>query len=98
MPGPGQKPCKPVPVAGMLYITQPNKEYDQRLLIDSIQVEEDGLFSIQLPAGKYSVFVQDEDQITCTVTNCPDECYCLLVEVQTGEETVQDVTINHATW
>jgi len=98
MPGPGRPPCEPAPISGTIYITKPSERYQADLLIRKVDVSEDGLFSVKLEPGKYSVFVQDGDQITCTITNCPDQCYCLLVEIVDTKVTNQDVTINHATW
>ena len=98
MPGPGQTPCKPKPIAGTFYITQPSKEYKEELLVDSVMTTENGLYSLSLQPGKYSLFVKDGEEIVCTLTNCPDECYCLLIEIEAGVETEQDITINHATW
>ena len=98
MPGPGQKPCKPNPIAGTVYITQPSKEFQVDLLVDSIMTAQDGKYSLSLQPGKYSLFVKDGDEIACTLTNCPDECYCLLIDIQAGVATEQDITINHATW
>ena len=98
MPGPGQKPCKPNPIAGTFYISQPSKEFQKDLLVDSVMTAEDGKYSQSLQPGKYSLFVKDGDETSCTLTNCPDECYCLLIHIEAGVVTEQDITINHATW
>lgn len=98
MPSPGVPPCEPQPLSALLYITQPGEKFNPEKVVDSVRSDRKGRFSLELAAGDYSIFVKDGNQITCTVTSCPAQCYCLPIKVRSDSITRIEVTLDHATW
>ena len=98
MPAPGAPPCKPRPLSALIYISVPSESFNREYLVDSVRSDNGGQFSLQLEAGDYSIFVKDGSQITCTVTSCPSECYCLPVSVFADSTTEVEVMLDHAVW
>ena len=98
MPAPGVPPCEPSPIAAIIYITQLSEKFQEKLLVDSVASASDGSYTVQLSPGKYSLFVKDGDQVICTITQCPDRCYCNPFEIVADAVTVVDANLDHATW
>lgn len=98
MPGPGQPPCKPKPIATTVFISKPSKSFQIENLVDSVVSREDGSFSILLREGTYSIFLRDGNNIVCTGLECPSECICSPVQILTNQELIKDLNIDRASW
>lgn len=98
MPSPNSAPCKAKPISTTVYISQPSKEYQIELVIDSVNTNEMGEFKMSLKAGEYSLFIRDEDQVICDGYNCEKECYCTSFQIQADSTTVINANIDHASW
>lgn len=98
MPGPGVPPCEPKPIAATILITQLTEEFNKSLLVQEVQSNENGLYSIALPPGAYSLFLKDGDEFVCTLIQCPDKCYCHPFEIKADSTTTIDANLDHASW
>jgi len=98
MPSPGAPPCEPIPFSTIVYITSPNETFELNNLVDSVQSNNKGFYSIKLEPGTYSLFIKDEGKIICDFTECPDNCYCHLVKISSDSLTTSDLKIDHAVW
>jgi hypothetical protein len=99
MPAPGNPPCKPSPFSTMVLITKPSEHFNQDLAIDSVRSDANGQYSIYLPAGKYSLFLRDGNEIVCdSWFSDGQNTYCLPFEIKKDSVTVMDANIDHAAW
>ena len=98
MPSPTKPPCEPRPIEATVYVSKPIKEFEKALVLDSVQSNSEGKYSISLPAGKYSLFLKADGEITCSQLNCPSDCYCSLITIESGSRISKDLTIDRATW
>lgn len=98
MPAYGQPPCKPRPAPVTILVCKPTDTYTEDALILKVTSNEDGTFSQRLPVGKYSLFLLDDDGPYCPVTECPDACYCQLVEILPNQTTEVKLNLDHASW
>ncbi len=98
MPGPGRKPCEPKPIATEILITSVSKSYEESLLVKKVKSNKDGIYETNLPPGTYSLFLRDDDQVVCTLIQCPTTCICLPFKISNDSTTVIDANLDHATW
>jgi hypothetical protein len=98
MPGPDAPPCLPRPISTRVFFTSRAETFNKTMVIGEVTSKEDGTFSINLAPGTYSMFLQDGDDVTCDVLECPDRCYCHLVRVEKGKVTEVKANLDHAVW
>lgn len=98
MPSPGVSPCEPSPISTTVAITQPSRDFNLDLLIDSVVASENGEFEINLTEGIYSVFLRDGNDFVCDSWSCSDECHCTLIKITNDSTTNIYINIDHATW
>lgn len=98
MPSPGVEPCKPKPISTTVYVTYASKEYQSKLLKDSIETNDKGEFMLKLPKGTYSLFIKDGNEIICDEYKCEKECFCTPFMIQTDSTTIINANIDHASW
>lgn len=99
MPSPGMPSCKPSPFSTTILITSPSEHFNKNLLVDSIQSNANGQYSIDLQEGKYSLFLRDGNQIICdSWISEGQNTYCLPFEIKKGSITFMDANIDHAAW
>ncbi len=98
MPGPGIPPCEPRPISTTVYITQLSQNFEMKLMMDSVVSGTNGLYTIDLAPGTYSLFLKDENSVVCDYIECPEQCYCQPFEIKSDSITVIDANLDHATW
>ena len=99
MPSPGIPSCKPSPLSTTILITAPSEHFNKNLMVDSVQSSANGQYSIDLPEGKYSLFLRDGNEIICdSWTSEGQNMYCLPFEIKKGSITFMDANIDHAAW
>ncbi|MFK7954412.1 MAG: hypothetical protein AB8B73_16285 [Ekhidna sp.] len=98
MPSPGAAPCKPTPLKTTIFITEPSKNFEMALLIDSIETNSKGEFQMKLIPKEYSLFIKDGDDIICNGYKCKKECYCTPFLIVTDSITNVSANINKASW
>lgn len=98
IPGPSSPPCKKIPVQATLLITQPSEDHKSENEIDRISSNENGSFYIELPEGKYSLFVHHENEIICSWKECSPGCICTPVQIIAGDTTTTEFILNKANW
>lgn len=65
-------------IATSIAITKPSSDYDESLLIKKTNSLDDGVFSVNLPVGEYSVFVLDDTSYICY-----NQCTPILIKKNT---------------
>lgn len=95
---PGPNDCQRGPIATIIFVTSPSEEFNPDLLIASTESNNDGSYTMTLPVGEFSLFLRDGDAVTCTVTSCPDNCFCQLITIEENQATTLDAEIDHAVW
>jgi hypothetical protein len=98
MPGPGVAPCEPRPISATILITKLTEHFDWNLLVDSVKSNSDGIYTIKLQEGSYSLFLRDGEDFVCTLIQCPDKCICHPFNIVADSSTVIDANLDHATW
>ena len=98
MPQIGVPPCEPRPISSTVLITKLSQDFQMNLLVDSVQSDSNGNYTISLKAGTYSLFLRDGDSVVCDLIQCPDQCYCQPFKITEDSTTVVDANLDHATW
>ncbi|SNT36762.1 hypothetical protein SAMN05421640_3590 [Ekhidna lutea] len=98
MPGPGRPPCEPRPVSITILITDVSESYDENKLVKKIKSDDNGEYQTDLPVGRYSLFLNDADQVVCTIIQCPETCICHPFEIKSDSTTTIDANLDHAVW
>lgn len=98
MPSPGQSPCQPSPISTTIYVTEQSEKFSIELLQDSVVSAENGKYKISLPAGSYSLFMRDGNEIVCRSIQCSGPCLCMPFTVAADSVTILDPNLDRASW
>ena len=98
MPVPGVKPCEARPISVTILITKPTKDFNNGLVVKRIVSDDEGTYQEELPAGSYSLFILDEDEVTCPLIQCPSECFCNPFSVVADSTTIMNANLDRASW
>jgi hypothetical protein len=87
-----------------VFVTAISSDFQQKNLVKSAGTIEGGFFEIELPAGNYSLFVQDGNKMLCDRTRSwpPNDktgrLVCMPFSVEEGKVTEVNATIDNAVW
>lgn len=98
MPSPGQPPCEPSPISTTVYVTERSENFSMELLKDSVVSAKNGKYQISLPAGDYSLFLRDGNEIVCRSIRCDGPCLCMPFTITADSTTVLDPNLDRASW
>lgn len=102
MPGPGSE-CSSITVSRKIYIREPAGAENMKdtylenktTLIKSINSDNNGFYQVELPAGTYSIFVEDEGKEYCNSFGS----YGKACQVTVGSGIKEyNIKIDHAVW
>lgn len=99
MPSPGMPACVPSPLSTMVLITKPSEYFNQNLVVDSVSSGTNGKYSVNLPEGKYSLFLRDGKEVVCdSWTQAGQNMFCTPFEIKKDSVTIMNANIDHAAW
>ena len=100
MPSPGHKSPGPSPLSTTVYITEPSFDYDEKKLIDSTVSDKNGFYEIDLPPGKYSLFMKNGDEYHCDSwrNEGSSGTFCTPFIIEAGKTTTVNANVDNAAW
>lgn len=98
MPSPGAHPCPEEEVECIVILSKETEDYNPDLVFKQYKTDSLGKFKIEAITGAYSLFINYNDEISCSWQECSPDCICSPIKVEKDSTVKVKLIIDQANY